>query len=385
MNSQNTKKWEVSRKKRQEILFVDDDINILNSINRILKQNHVPWIYRFAGGVDEALAILQEREVDAVIADICMPDRDGFELLGFLRSSKMWSDIPVVVLTGMYNPGLKNKALDMGATDLLNKPIIPDDLLARIRSVLQIKHCQDIIKLQNTRLRMLVRQRTKALEATRLDIIWRLGKAAEFRNNETGFHIIRVGYYSKILAENLGMAKEFTKMIFLTSPLHDLGKIGIPDSILLKPGSLDGVEREIMRTHCRIGQDILNPDTFGQKNSFANIDIALNEILYKDRNPFLQMAADIAGNHHEQWNGNGYPNGKKHEEISLPSRIVTICDVYDALRSQRTYKTRIAHDEAVTIMRKENTLRFDPEIFPIFEQSLSDFQDIYAQYRDEYK
>ncbi len=374
---------ELQQIKSQEILFVDDDSHILKGINRLFRQHQVPWTYTLVGGVDEAMAILQERGVDAVVSDICMPRRDGFELLEFLRNNQEWSDLPVVMLTGMDNPGLKSKALDMGATDLLNKPIIPSDLLARIRSVLHLKHCQDVIKLQNSHLRELVHQRTEALAATRLDMIWRLGRAAEFRSNETGYHIVRVGYYSKILAERLGMAKDFIETIFLTSPLHDLGKIGIPDKILLKPGKLTDLEMEIMRNHCRIGQELLDSDTIKKGGGVASLDLSIGRLLGSERNPFLQMASDIAVGHHEQWDGNGYPYGKKQKEIPLSTRIVTISDVYDALRSKRAYKIEMNHDEAIAIMRKENSLRFDPSIFSVFEQSLADFNDVHHQYGDK--
>ena len=246
---------------KQNILFVDDDIKIHKGISRLFTLRQVPWVYSFATGVDEALDLLQETEVDGVVSDIKMPGRDGFDLLSHLRTTSRWRDLPVVMLTGMDNPGLKSKALDMGATDLLNKPINPDELLARIRSVLHIKKCQDTIKQQNVHLDQLVHDRTQMLEATLLDMILRLARASEFRHEETGYHVIRVGYYSKILAEGMGADRHFSETIFLTSPLHDIGKIGIPDKILLKKGPLDRVEWEIMRTHSRIGMDLLSKDS----------------------------------------------------------------------------------------------------------------------------
>jgi len=371
---------DVPYKKTQNILFVDDDENIRKGVLRLFRQYQVPWTYHFAQSVDDAQDILQVHDVDAVVADICMPGRDGFELLAFLRGHQCWSDLPIVMITGLDNPGLKSKALNMGATDLLNKPVTPDDLLARIRSVLYIKHCQDVIKSQNAHLEELVHQRTKALEATRLDMIWRLGKAAEFRSNETGNHVVRVGYYSKNITERLGMEKDYTEMIFLTSPLHDLGKIGIPDSILLNTNSLTDSEWITMQTHCQIGQELLNTDTFILNNNFASMGLAIEEILNKERNPFLQMATEIAAYHHEQWHGGGYPFGKRQEEIPLAARIVTISDIYDALRSKRTYKPMMSHNEAIAIMRAESIARFDPDIFSAFENSLSDFQEIHHQY-----
>jgi len=366
----------------QELLFVDDDILILNGINRLFRQHKVPWKHTLARGVDDALAVLQHKAVDAVISDISMPVRNGLELLDTLRSSKEWKDLPVVMMTGMNNPELRSKALNLGATDLLYKPILPMDLLARIRSVLHAKRYNDEIKLKNSHLLHLIQKHNETLESTRLEMIWRLARAAEFRSNETGFHIIRVGYYAKFLSESIGMDKAFTERIFLTSPLHDLGKIGIPDSILLKEGRLSESEWEIMKTHCTIGEDLLKSDCFDQDNNLTAMDFSISKNFNKDHNPFLQMGAEIAAGHHEQWNGTGYPYGKKQNEIPLSARIVTICDVYDALRSKRAYKPEMKHDETIALMRNESSCRFDPAIFLAFERSLSDFRDIYHQYKD---
>jgi putative two-component system response regulator len=367
---------------KQNILFVEDDTRIHKGISRLFTLQQVPWGYSFATGVDEALELMQETEVDGVISDVKMPGRDGFDLLSHLRSTSRWQDLPVVMLTGMDNPGLKSKALDMGATDLLNKPINPEELLARIRSILHIKKCQDTIKMQNSHLDQMVRHRTEMLEATRLDMILRLARAAEFRHEETGNHVIRVGYYSKILAEGLGSDQHFSETIFLTSPLHDIGKIGIPDKILLKKGPLDHVEWEIMKTHCRIGMDLLS-----QKSLSLHFSTGLDNLISLKPannlpNPLLRSAAEIAGFHHEHWQGKGYPFGVSGEEIPLAARIVAIADVYDALRSRRTYKFRMKHDDTLTIMRNENGTHFDPGVFDAFERALPLFMEIHHQYGD---
>ena len=367
---------------KQNILFVDDDIKIHKGISRLFTLRQVPWVYSFATGVDEALDLLQETEVDGVVSDIKMPGRDGFDLLSHLRTTSRWRDLPVVMLTGMDNPGLKSKALDMGATDLLNKPINPDELLARIRSVLHIKKCQDTIKQQNVHLDQLVHDRTQMLEATLLDMILRLARASEFRHEETGYHVIRVGYYSKILAEGMGADRHFSETIFLTSPLHDIGKIGIPDKILLKKGPLDRVEWEIMRTHSRIGMDLLSKDSLPSLFSKSTNDLSSLRPLQQTTNPLLRSAAEIAGFHHEHWQGNGYPFGVSKEEIPLAARIVAIADVYDALRSRRTYKLIMKHDDTLTVMRNENGTHFDPDVFDVFERSLSLFMEVQHQYGD---
>jgi putative two-component system response regulator len=366
----------------QELLLVDDDDLILNGFHRLFRQNKVPWHYTLAKGVEDALTVLEQKNIDAVVTDIRMPTHDGLDFLNMLRNSQNWNDLPVVVMTGINDPVLKSKAINMGATDLLYKPIHPDDLMARIRSVLHAKKYSDTIKLQNSYLSEIIQQRTEALEATKLEMIRRLARAAEFRSNETGFHLIRVGYYSKVLSSNIGMDKDFIDAIYLTSPLHDLGKIGIPDSILLKNGQLTDIEWEIMKTHCVIGMDLLKSDCFEQSNIFATMNLPLGNKLNREPNRFLQMAADIAGGHHERWDGSGYPHGKKHDEIPLSARIVAICDVYDALRSKRAYKAEMQHDEAVALMRKESSFRFDPTIFSAFERSLSDFMAIHLRYRD---
>lgn len=364
------------------ILFVDDDTKIHKGISRLFRLQQVPWETTFAAGVDEAISHLEKKDVDGVVSDIKMGGRDGFDLLCHLRSSSKWMDLPVVMLTGLDDPGLKSKALDLGATDLLNKPINPEELLARIRSILHIKKCHDTIKEHNFHLDRLVRERTEMLEAARMDIILRLARAAEHRSEETGNHVVRVGYYSKILAENLGVDKEFSEMLFLTSPLHDLGKIGIPDKILLKKRPLHEDEWKIMKTHCRIGQDLLAQESLKRNSSLSAGDTSIPKVLGSASNPFLRMAAEIAGFHHEQWHGNGYPYGIERDKIPLAARIVTISDVYDALRSRRTYKPIMKHDDTLTIMRNENGIRFDPVVFDAFEQSLPAFLEIHHQFND---
>jgi len=371
-----------SKKSKQQVLFVDDEIKIRKGVHRLFQHYHVPWIYHLAESVDEALTILNEQEIDAVISDIRMPNRDGLDLLNTLRSNPSWSDLPVIILTGIANQGLITKALDMGATDLLNKPIAPDDLLARIRSALHIKQCHDIIKIQNIHFEEFVSQRFDAIEALRLDAIWKLGNAAEFRGNFTNNHVVRIGHYSKTVAEGLGMDKEFVDTIFLASPLHDIGKIGIPEIVLFKSTSFTNSELKILKNHCRIGQELLASDTFSLAQKIRSIGVKNEKQANKECNNFLKMASDIAGYHHEQWNGMGYPKGKKLNEIPLPARVVSICDAFDEFRNSNVTNTGLNLGETLTIMRKDNMIKFDPDIFRVFEQNLSIFQDIHYQYRD---
>ena len=365
-----------------KILFVDDDSNILKMLERTLRNQREIWEMYFVGSVDEALDLLQSVDIDVVISDISMPKRDGFDLLSTIRNTEHTCDIPVLILTGLNARDLKRKSLDLGATDLLNKPTDREDLVARINSMLRIKLYQDEIKRQNEHLEQRVQARTSELEAARLDLIWCLGKAAEYRDTDTGNHIIRVGYYCKILSECMNTDISFTEMIFLTSPLHDIGKIGIPDNVLLKPGKLDSDEWETMKTHCRIGADILKQDSM-RWNLFKNYnDQAVLKLLKKFDNPFMQMASNIALCHHEKWNGQGYPDGLSHSEIPLEARIVAIADVYDALFSARPYKEAFSEKEVMEIMRDSNSKHFDPELYYCFENSLDCFNEIRTKFSD---
>lgn len=238
------------------LLFVDDDVALLELFARMLEGQ--PWRVNVCSGVDEALEFLESHPVDTVISDIRMPGRDGFELLAAIRASERLRNIPVIILTGDSDRALKRQALDLGATDLLNKPIAREDLLARIRSALRLKSYEDRLARQVDELDRRVRERTRELEISRREVVWRLAKAAEFRDDETGNHVIRVALFSRLLAEGLGMGRDFLELVFLTSPLHDIGKLGIPDSILLKEDRLNPQERRLMEAHCVMGAEILD-------------------------------------------------------------------------------------------------------------------------------
>lgn len=214
------------------VLFVDDDASFLDGLRRMLHPYVGEWTMTFAASVEEALQQLGELNIDTVVSDLQMPHRTGFDLLQRMAISADLRHVPVIIMTGAAERDLKRRALDEGATDLLNKPVDPDDLIARIRSALKLKAYQDQIRGQNDLLERKVRERTRALDASRIDLIWRLGRMAEFRDEQTGNHIMRVGSYWRLLAEALGMPRDFAEMIFLTSPLHDIGKIGIPDGIM---------------------------------------------------------------------------------------------------------------------------------------------------------
>jgi len=368
---------------KPRILFVDDEPQVLEGLKRMLSCMDDHWEMSFASDADEALTYAATGSCDGIVSDLRMPGKDGFELLAELRGSEQTRDIPLVIVTGAGEHNLKRQALELGATDLLNKPVDREDLLARIKGMLRLKSVQDELKRHNAILEQRVRERTAELEASRIEIIWRLAKAGEYRDEETGNHIMRVGCYCRILAEELGMDRGFTELLFLTSPLHDVGKIGIPDSILLNKGKLSPEEWRIMQGHCAVGEAILLQQPKGMEPFLAWQVGDASEQAARPDNVLLEMAARIARAHHEWWDGTGYPDGLAGEEIPLEARIVAVADVYDALGSARPYKPAYAEDKVMAIMREENGTHFDANVFGAFENVLEGFRSIRAQYSDE--
>ncbi len=367
---------------RRRVLFVDDEQRVLDALKRSLRGKRREWEMTFTNSVAEALAAMDRVLPDAVISDINMPERDGFDLLGTVRGAEVTRDIPVVILTGNGDRDLKRRALDAGATDLLNKPIDADDLVARIGSVLRLKAYQDEIKRHSAQLEAKVRERTAELELSRAEFIWRLGKAGEFRDSDTGNHVVRVGYYAQRLAQQLGLDALVTQTIFLTAPLHDIGKIGVPDRILLKPTKLTPEEWGIMQLHTTIGGQILRAEPVaGEHRQIISQLVETPDLL--DHNPLASAGAQIADGHHEHWDGSGYPDGLAGEDIPIPARIVAVSDVYDALCAERPYKPALPEDDVLAIMRKNALEHFDPEVFAAFEKVRNDFREIGEEFRDD--
>ena len=367
----------------KKILFVDDDALVRAGLKRLLEGAGENWRLNFADSGEAALELLEAFDYDAVVADYNMPGMDGLELLESIRTATRTTDVPVVVVSGSSDRKLKRRALDAGATDLLNKPVDRDDLVARINSALRLKEYQDQIKRQNLELEERVRCRTAELESTRVELIWRLGKAGEFRDSETGHHVVRVGYYTYELAKTMGFDDEFARQLFHTSPLHDIGKIGIPDEILLKPGRLDAAEWNVMQQHTRIGATILKSNITNIDEGAPFMDEALAVLRSQRENPLVEIGANIAHYHHEKWDGSGYPLGLEGRAIPIEARITTVADVYDALSSRRPYKRSYEEEEVLDIMRKGPGNHFDPEVFEAFETSLDRLREIRLHFSDE--
>jgi putative two-component system response regulator len=365
------------------ILIVDDELPVLDGLQRILRAAGEPWELCFATGGQQAADTLKQTEFDVVVADVCMPGLDGFALLEWLRHAERTRDLPLIMLTGAHEPGLKRRALDLGATDLLTKPADPDELIARIRSALRLKSFQDQLKHQNELLEQAVAERTAALAVSRLDIVWRLGKAAEFRDEDTGNHVVRVGYYCRALAEALHMPRAQVELIALASPLHDIGKIGIPDHVLLKPEALTPHEWTIMQRHCEIGARILRQQPKAM-SVFAGWREGPGESAAAPPNPIIDVAATIALAHHERWDGLGYPAGLRGTDIPLEARIVALADSYDALLSERPYRSAFPEETVLKTIREGSGTHFDPDVYAAFATVADELRTIRAELADRY-
>jgi putative two-component system response regulator len=378
MTEKQKRSWTMSSR----ILLVDDEPKVLRALERVLSHDPGAWDVRTAGGADEALTYLSQTDFDALVTDVNMPGRDGFALLADVRTTPRAKDVPVIVVTGRNEDDIKRRALEAGAIDLLNKPVHPQDLLARLRNAVRLKAYEDRLRDQNAVLEQKVAERTAELADSRLDITWRLGKAAEHRDEQTGNHVVRVGCYCRVLAQALGLDREFVETLFLASPLHDIGKIGIPDNVLLKPGPLDHDEWEVMKRHCAIGAEILREDCRLMRMYHAWYGNRTAGRPEPSPNPVLKLASTIALAHHEWWDGTGYPRGLAREDIPLAGRIVALADTYDALLSERPYKAACSEAQAIEIIRGECGRHLDPEMFAVFERSVLGFQAIRSQFAD---
>ncbi|HEX4070435.1 MAG TPA: HD domain-containing phosphohydrolase [Planctomycetaceae bacterium] len=370
--------------RKPKLVCVDDEPMILEILERLVELRGLDWDVEVFSDSLKAWDYLRLNEADIIVTDVSMPGLSGPDLVRRLRKNESTRDTPVVVLTGLHEASLKRQVLDLGATDLLSKPIQPDELLARLRSALRLKQMQDALKRQNERLEQTVLERTRQLQASRIEIIWRLAKAAEFRDEQTGSHVLRVAHYCRIIAEALGQPRAFVETVFLSAPLHDLGKIGIPDAILHKPGRLTVAEREIVKTHCEIGERILSGPRHSKQLLHFGVGSLPEDAFCGEEDPVLRMAREIAASHHERWDGAGYPRGLAGEAIALSGRITAVADVYDALTSTRPYKCAIESDEAFELIRSEAGKHFDPVVCEAFLHSRAKIQEIQNRLSDNH-
>ena len=344
---------------KASILIVDDQMTNIMLLENILQSAGYTNVHSTANS-SEALKLFREVSPDLICLDIRMPEVDGFQVMGQLKIVNKRSYLPILVLTSEEDRATRLRALESGAKDFLNKPFDKVEVLMRIRNLLETsllhkENAQYLESLEET-----VSVRTKELEDTQREVIHRLGRAAEYRDNDTGSHIVRMSHYSAILAQAAGMSEEECKLIQQAMPMHDIGKIGIPDDILLKPGELSKEEWDTMRRHTLIGAELLSGSG----------------------SPLLQMAEIIALTHHEKWDGSGYPNKLSGEDIPLPGRICAICDIFDALTSQRPYKEAWAVERATEHIRELSGTHLDPQLVDLFEDMLPLMLEVHRTYVD---
>ncbi|MES2263204.1 MAG: two-component system response regulator [Pseudomonadota bacterium] len=356
---------------RQTILIVDDTPDNITLLSSLLKEKYNTKV---ATNGATALQIVAAAEVDLVLLDVMMPDMDGYETCRQLKQNPRSSDIPVIFLTAKSQPEDEALGLRVGAVDYLTKPVSPPILFARVATHLTLKNARQLLKNENRDLESLVAERTGQLSLMQDATIMAMATMAETRDNETGNHIRRTQNYIAALARQLQhhprFAAELTDeniaMLYKSAPLHDIGKVGIPDSILLKPGKLDEAEFEIMKQHAVYGRD-----TIRQVEEYIG-----------GSNCFLTYAREIAHSHQEKWDGSGYPDQLAGDAIPLSARLMAVADVYDALISRRVYKEPFSHAEALDIMRKGRGAHFDPDILDAFLAIEADFCGIAQQFID---
>jgi putative two-component system response regulator len=347
------------------IMIVDDEPINIKVVQKYL-QGHGYSNFVTTSDATQAMELFRTQLPDIALLDIMMPEVSGIEILHQVRSDRQLSHMPVVILTAVGDARIKQKALELGATDFLTKPVDPSELVLRVGNALVVKSHYDHLANYSVQLERQVRARTAELMASRRGLVQTMARAAEYRDNETAHHIMRVGRYVGIIANELGLPGEIVELLEEASLLHDVGKIGIPDSILLKPGSLTDAQREMMRQHCAFGRRIIqqSPDSVwercGTRSQLQLIEPG-NATAW-----LIPVAATIAQTHHEHWDGSGYPLGLRGEQIPLEGRITTVADVFDALNTKRPYKEAYPFDKCLETLERGRGSHFDPAILDAF-------------------
>lgn len=345
--------------KLASILVVDDEAANVRLLEKMLAMagytNVVSTQYPL-----KVLELYKENNSDLILLDLDMPELDGYGVMEQLNAHTDGNPPPILVLTAQHMQSYRQRALDNGARDYVTKPFDANELLSRVRNLLDVQMAHKYMSHQNEILEQKVQQRTQIINETRLQVVRRLGRAAEYRDEETGLHIIRMSKMAVVIAKAAGLDDKQCDLLLNAAPMHDVGKIGIPDHILLKPGKFEPEEWEIMKTHAQIGADIL----FG------------------DDSKLMTMAHDIALSHHEKWNGEGYPYGLEGEAIPLMGRITALADVFDALTSKRPYKKAWTVEKSVELIKEESGQHFDPELVKLFVDNLPEIVAIKDKYAE---
>lgn len=355
------------------VLVVDDTPENLSLMSQLLKESYRVLV---ANSGERALHLaLGDAPPDLVLLDIMMPGLDGYEVLARLKADPRTQTIPVIFLTAKSEDEDEEKGLNLGAVDYITKPISPPLVLARVATHLHLKTVADFLRDKNAFLEAEVTRRTIELQAVQDVTVIALASLAEARDNETANHLRRTQFYMRTLCQALRTHPKFAafltdktvELLFKSAPLHDIGKVGIPDHILLKPGRLTPEEFEIMRRHPIIGRDAIQ---HAEKQLGYQVD-------------FLRFAKEIAYGHHEKWDGSGYPQGLRGDEIPIPARLMAVADVYDAYVSRRIYKAPRPHEEAVALILAGSGSHFDPDVVEAFNCQQAEFHAIAKRYADD--
>jgi putative two-component system response regulator len=358
---------------RARILVVDDEPINVEVLVAYLEDEGYSNIISYTDSVS-LLMQLETIDFDVVLMDLMMPRVSGLDLLQQIHDSRRLRHIPSIVLTASTDRSTKRKAIDLGAADFLCKPFDPEELLSRVQNALIRKAHLDRIQNDKLDLMQRVEQRTAELVSSQIQLIQCLGRAAEYRDNDTGKHVIRVGRFSAILAEELGLDPVTVQRIEMAATLHDIGKLGVPDTVLLKPGRLTEEEMACIRSHAALGKAIIT----AQEDNLSDLDGHPTYV-----SPLLAMAAVIAGSHHERWDGSGYPDKLSGENIPLEGRIVAVADVFDALTTERPYKKAFSIEESVSIIEKGSGTHFDPAVVNAFMNRLPEIRQVCLRYQDQ--
>ncbi|MFO7760761.1 MAG: response regulator [Desulfobia sp.] len=340
----------MNQENSQKILIVDDEEEILELVGRILEQEG--YQYATAMDVDEALEILENDNIALMLCDINMPGKSGIDLLRLSRDK--YRDLAVVMATAVDDRGTAIQTLKMDAYGYVIKPFERNELIINIVNALRRRELEIDNRRHREELERLVEERTAEVKESREETIQRLAKAAEFRDNETARHTVRMGHCCQLVARKVKLSEEICEMLRLAAPLHDVGKIGISDTILLKPAKLTPEEFAVIKEHSVIGYRILS----GSKSRLLN------------------LGASIAWTHHEKFDGSGYPRGLKGKSIPIEGRIAAICDVFDALTSERVYKSSISIEKSLEILKEGRGSHFDPELLDIFLDNMEEVRKI---------